>query len=120
MASGKPVAEQAATWKFIDWVTNYNAQLNMFNAVGDIPSNAVLASSSQVTSNPLAAGFIAQAALSVPAVNTPEMAVVYTDIGTPLGSAQPTSSTSTITQAQIQADLNTAEADCLRDIAALG
>jgi len=120
IASGKPLAEQQASWKFISFVTNFNSQKNLVTLAGDLPSNAALAQDPSVTSNPLAVGFLAQAATSVPAVNSPEMSVVYADIGSPLGTAQPTSSSTPITQAQIQSDLNTAEANCLRDIGSLG
>jgi len=120
IASGKSTAETQASWDFITFITNYNSQMNLVTLAGDLPSNAALASSSVVTGNPALAGFIAQAATSIPAVNSPEMSVVYADIGTPLGGVQPTTATQTITQAQIQAALNTAEADCQRDIGSLG
>jgi arabinogalactan oligomer/maltooligosaccharide transport system substrate-binding protein len=119
MASGKPVIEQAASWRFISFITNYNSQKNLVVDSGDLPSNAALGQSSVVTSNPLSVGFLAQAATSIAAVNTPEMSVVYADVGT-LSNAQPTSASTPITQAQIQSTLNAIEASCLRDIAALG
>ena len=120
IAAGQSAAVTQASWDFITFITNYNSQTNLVTLAGDLPSNAALASSSTVTGNPALAGFIAQAATSIPAVNSPEMSVVYADIGAPLGGVQPTSATQTITGAQIQAALNTAEADCLRDIGSLG
>ena len=119
IASGKPLAEQLAAWDFISFVTNFNSQKNLVTMAGDLPSNVALGSDPSVTSNPYAVGFLAQAALSVPAVNTPQMSVVYADIGGPLGTAQPTSATTPITPAQIQTALNNAEAACLRDIGAI-
>jgi len=120
IASNKPTNEVAASWDFITFITNYNSQTNLVTLAGDLPSNAALSTSSTVTGSPVLAGFIAQAATSVPAYNTPQMSVVYDDIGGPLGGIQPTTPTSTVTAAQIQAALNTAEANVLRDIAGLG
>jgi len=120
IASGKPANELAASWDFITFITNYNSQSNLVTLAGDSPSNAALASSSLVSGNPILAGFNAQYANDVAAVNTPEMSVVYSDIGTPLGNVEATSASSIITAAQIQTALNTAEANCLRDIGSLG
>lgn len=120
MASGKSEAETLASWDFMSFITNYNSQLNLVNLALDLPSNAALAGSPMITGNSTFSGFIAQAATSTPFVNTPEMAIVEVDSGTPLGTAQPTSATQTITAAQIQTALNTWESDSLRDIGSIG
>lgn len=120
IASGKPAAETAAAFKFIAWMTNFNSQKNMVTMAGDLPAIKALANDPSVTGNPSALGFLAQAANGSPAVNIPEMGVVYADIGGPLGTAQPASAASIITAAQIQTALNTAETAMLRAIGSIG
>lgn len=118
IASGKSAAETAASFDFIAWMTNFNSQKNMAQATSDLPSNSALAKDPLIANDPIRAGFLAQAATGAGAVNTPEMSVVYSNIGGYLTSAEATSSTSVITAAQIQAQLNTAEATILRAIGA--
>jgi arabinogalactan oligomer / maltooligosaccharide transport system substrate-binding protein len=116
IASDKSTAETQASWDFISFITNYNSQKNLATLSGDLPSNAALAKDPAISSNAYTVGFLAQAASSSPAVNTPEMGIVYANIGAALGQAQPTSSTDIITQAQIQTQLNSAEATIIRAI----
>ena len=120
IASGKPIAEQVASWKFISFITNFNSQKNMLTLAGDDPCLVALENDPAVTGNAYVQGFLAQYANDVPAVNTPQMAVVYADIGGPLGTAQPTSASTPITAQQIQTALNTVESNCIRDIGSLG
>ncbi|MGD0477956.1 MAG: extracellular solute-binding protein [Nitrososphaerales archaeon] len=120
IASDKSADETAAAFKFIAWMTNFNSEKNMVTLAGDLPAIQALASDPSVTGNPDSVGFLAQAANGAPAVNIPEMGVVYSNIGGPLGTVEPSSSTSTITAAQIQTALNTAEAAMLRAIGSIG
>lgn len=120
IASGKSQAETAASFDFISFITNYNSQLNLVTLAGDLPANSKLASNPAITSNPITEGFLKQAASSSPAVNIPQMGVVYSDIGGPLGLAEPSSATSPVSIATIQSELNSAEATILRDIGAAG
>jgi len=85
---------------------------------GDLPSNKALSSDPSVTSNAADVGFLAEAALSAPAVNTPEMGVVYSDIGA-LGAAEPASATSPVSAATIQSTLNAADAAMLKSIGSI-
>ena len=119
VASGKSAAATQASFDFIAWMTNFNSQKNMVVMAGDLPSNQALAKDPSVTSNPASVGFLAQAALSAPAVNTPEMGVVYSNIGA-LGAAEPTSYTSPVSAATIQSTLNAAEAAMLKAIGSIG
>jgi maltose-binding protein MalE len=119
IASGKPAAETAAAFKFIAWFTNEQHQQDEFTQAGDLPSNQNLAQTSTITSNPLAAGYLAQAATSSPAPNTPAMGAVYSVIGTPLSAVQPTSQSDIITASAIESALNSAEASILRIIGSL-
>jgi arabinogalactan oligomer/maltooligosaccharide transport system substrate-binding protein len=116
ISSGQSAAVTAAAFKFISFITNYNSQYNLATMAGDLPANSALASSSAITSNPYTVGFLAQAKTSSPAVNTPEMSIVYADIGGPLGLAEPASATSPVSAATIVAQLNSAEASITRDI----
>jgi arabinogalactan oligomer/maltooligosaccharide transport system substrate-binding protein len=118
VASGKSAAETLASWQFISFITNYNSQKNLATLSGDLPSNSALAKDPAITKNPYTVGFLAQAALSSPAINTPEMGIVYSNIGTYLGNAEPTSNTSPVTTATIQAQLNTAEKTIITAIGA--
>ena len=119
IASGKSVAEQEASWKFISFITDYNSQKNMLTLAGDDPCLVALETDPAVTGNPYVQGFLAQYANDIPAVNTPQMAVVYADLS-PLATAQPTSASTAITTAQIQTALDSVESNCLRDIGSLG
>ena len=116
IASGKSAAETQASFDFIAWMTNFNSQKNMVTATPDLPSNQALAKDPSVANDPIRSGFLAQAATGVGAINTREMSVVYNDIGGYLTSSEATSSSSVVTAAQIQAQLNTAEATIMRDI----
>jgi arabinogalactan oligomer/maltooligosaccharide transport system substrate-binding protein len=116
IASGKSYAETLASFYFIAWMTNYNSQKNMAEATPDLPSNQALAKDPLIANDPIRSGFLAQAATGVGAVNTPEMSVVYTNTPTYLTAAEATSSSSVVTAAQIQTQLNTAEAACIRAI----
>jgi arabinogalactan oligomer/maltooligosaccharide transport system substrate-binding protein len=116
IASGKSAAETQASFDFIAWMTNYNSQKNMAEATPDLPSNQALAKDPLIANDPIRSGFLAQAATGIGAVNTPEMSVVYSNIGGYLTSAEATSSSSVITAAQIQTQLNTAEATIIRAI----
>jgi len=118
IASGKPADVTAASFKFISWMTNYNSQKNLVVLAGDLPSNKALANDPAVTSNAADVGFLAQAALSAPAVNTPEMGVVYSNIGA-LGAAEPTSATTPVTAATIQSTLNAIESTTLKAIGSI-
>ena len=120
IASGKSAAETLASWQFISFITNYNSQKNLATLSGDLPSNAALAKDPAITSNPYTVGFLAQAATSSPAVNTPEMGIVYSNIGGFLSQAEPSSNTSPVSQATIQAQLNSAEAAIQRAIGSAG
>jgi arabinogalactan oligomer/maltooligosaccharide transport system substrate-binding protein len=120
IASGKSAAETLASWQFISFITNYNSQKNLATLSGDLPSNAALAKDPAITANPYTVGFLAQAATSSPAVNTPEMGIVYSNIGTYLGNAEPTSNTSPVTQATIQAQLTQAEKVIIAAIGSAG
>ena len=116
IASGKSAAETQASFDFIAWMTNFNSQKNMAQATPDLPSNAALAKDPLIANDPIRAGFLAQAATGAQAVNTPEMSVVYANIGSYLSAAQPSSAGTTITAAQIQSQLNQAEAAIIRAI----
>jgi arabinogalactan oligomer/maltooligosaccharide transport system substrate-binding protein len=118
IASGKPAAETAAAFDFISFITNYNSQKNLVSLSGDLPANKNLASSSVVTSNPASVGFLAQAALSAPAVDTPEMSVVYSVIGA-LGAAEPTSATAPVSVSTIQSTLNACQAAAIKSIGSI-
>jgi arabinogalactan oligomer/maltooligosaccharide transport system substrate-binding protein len=119
IASGKPADETAAAFKFIAWFTNEQHQADEFTATGDLPSNSLLANTSTLSSNPLASGYLAQAATSSPAPNVPAMGSVYNYVGTALSNVQPTSKSSTITASAIKSALDTAEADILRIVGTL-
>jgi arabinogalactan oligomer/maltooligosaccharide transport system substrate-binding protein len=116
IASGKSSAVTLASFQFIAWMTNFNSQKNMASVTADLPSNQALAKDPLIANDPIRAGFLAQAATGAGAVNTPEMSVVYSNIGGYLTSATATSSSSSITTAEIQAQLNTAEATIIRAI----
>jgi arabinogalactan oligomer / maltooligosaccharide transport system substrate-binding protein len=120
IASGKSAAVTQASFDFIAFITNYNSQKNLVELSGDLPANAALASDTSVFTYPADVGFLAQAATSSVAVNIPQMGIVYSDIGGPLGLAEPSTSTSPVTAATIQTQLNNAEAACLRDIGGTG
>lgn len=116
IASGKSAAVTQASFDFIAFITNYNSQKNLVSLSGDLPANAALASDTSVFTYSGDVGFLTQAASSSPAVNIPEMGIVYSDLGGPLGLAEPSTSTSPVTAATIQTQLNSAEAACIRDI----
>jgi len=118
IASGKSADVTAAAFKFVAWMTNFNSQKNLVVMAGDLPSNKALSSDPSVTSNAADVGFLAEAALSAPAVNTPEMGVVYSDIGA-LGAAEPASATSPVSAATIQSTLNAADAAMLKSIGSI-
>jgi arabinogalactan oligomer / maltooligosaccharide transport system substrate-binding protein len=116
IASGKSSAETLASFEFISFITNFNSQKNLVTLAGDLPANPNLAKDPSVTGNPIDVGFLAQAATSSAAVNIPEMGIVYSNLGGPLGLAEPSTSTSPVSAAQIQMQLNAAEAACIRAI----
>jgi len=116
IASGKPAAETDAAFKFIAWMTNFQSQKNMAQATSDLPSNKALAQDPLIANDPIRSGFLAQAALGAEAINTPEMGVVYSNIGGYLTAAEATSDSSNVTPAQIQTQLNQAEATIIRAI----
>jgi arabinogalactan oligomer/maltooligosaccharide transport system substrate-binding protein len=116
IASAKPAGETDAAFKFIAWMTNFQSQKSMAQATSDLPSNKALAQDPLIANDPIRAGFLAQAASGAQAVNTPEMSVVYSNIGGFLSAAEPSSSSSTVTAAQIQSQLDQAEAAIIRAI----
>jgi arabinogalactan oligomer/maltooligosaccharide transport system substrate-binding protein len=116
IASGKPVAETAAAWKFIAWMTDYDAQKRLYMLAGDLPSNIALSGDPVVISNPAEEGFLAQEARGTPAINSPNMPIVYSDIGSPLGAAEPMSSKTWVSPFQIFNQLTTAEKTIIKDI----
>jgi arabinogalactan oligomer / maltooligosaccharide transport system substrate-binding protein len=120
ISSGKSAAVTQASFDFIAFITNYNSQKNLVSLSGDLPANPTLASDTSVFTYPSDVGFLTQAATSSPAVNIPQMGVVYSDIGGPLGLAEPSTNSSPVSAATIQAQLSNAEATCLRDIGGAG
>lgn len=120
IASGKPAAETAAAFKFVAWFTDQQHQLDEFNLAGDLPSNALLANSSTITSSPLAEGYLKQAALSAATPNTPAMSEAYTATGAYLITGAPTTPSQVITASDIQSILNSIESAILKAIGSLG
>jgi arabinogalactan oligomer/maltooligosaccharide transport system substrate-binding protein len=119
IASGKPPAETAAAFKFVAWFTNEQHQTDEFSLAGDLPSNALLANSTTITSSPAAVGYLAQAATSGPTPNFPAMGEAYTATGSYLTTIAPSSSSTTITTTAIQAGLNSIESEILKALGSL-
>ena len=118
ISAGKPAAETAAAFKFIAWFSNVSSQRNLVEA-GDLPSNAALLSDPLITGNATDIGFLNQAKSGQAFPNTPLMGALWGPVGTALSTAEPSAATTTITAAQIQSALDTAEASALRTIGSL-
>jgi len=119
VASGKPPAETAAAFKFVAWFTNEQHQADEFTLAGDLPSNALLANTTTITSSPAAVGYLAQAALSGPTPNFPAMGEAYTATGSYLTTIAPSTGSQTVTSSAIQAGLNSIEQTILKALGSL-